>query len=72
MATLYTQCMLDDGFLAAGAFYASYAHQPSHVDSALSATDRAFSIIRSALDDGRVRSALRGPVAHGSPARRER
>jgi glutamate-1-semialdehyde 2,1-aminomutase len=61
--TLYTQCMLDAGFLAGAAFYPSLAHEPRHVDAALEATDRAFAAVRSAIADGSVRSKLRGPVA---------
>jgi len=61
--TLYTQCMLDEGFLAGGAFYPSLAHQPYHVDAALAATDRAFGVLRAAIADGTVRTRLRGPVA---------
>jgi glutamate-1-semialdehyde 2,1-aminomutase len=61
--TLYTQCMLDDGFLAGGAFYPSLAHQPHHVDAALEATDRAFGLLRTAIAHGTVRDRLRGPVA---------
>jgi glutamate-1-semialdehyde 2,1-aminomutase len=72
MATLFTQCMLDEGFLASGAFYASYAHQPAHVDSALEAGGRAFERIRSAANGGRLRDELRGGVAHAGPTRRGR
>jgi len=70
MATLYTQSMLDDGFLASGAFYATWAHRESQVDSALAASDRAFARIRDALDGDGVRKALRGPVAQAGPSRR--
>jgi glutamate-1-semialdehyde aminotransferase len=63
LRTLYTQCMLDEGFLAAGAFYPSLAHQAAHVDAALGATDRAFAVLTSALADGSLRARLRGPVA---------
>jgi glutamate-1-semialdehyde aminotransferase len=63
LATLYTQCMLDAGFLASGAFYPSFAHRPEHVDAALSATDRAFGALKSALSAGTLRDQLRGPVA---------
>jgi glutamate-1-semialdehyde aminotransferase len=66
MATLYTRCMLDAGFLASNAFYASYAHRPEHVKAALEASDRAFGRVRSALD----RDALPGAVARSSPGRR--
>ncbi|MGH8442915.1 MAG: aminotransferase class III-fold pyridoxal phosphate-dependent enzyme [Nevskiaceae bacterium] len=63
LATLYTQCMLDQGFLASGAFYASLAHAPEVVDAALAATNESFAELRRALDAGRVRKALRGRVA---------
>jgi glutamate-1-semialdehyde 2,1-aminomutase len=63
LRTLYTQCMLDEGFLASGAFYPSRAHTTSHVDQALAATDRAFATLREALADGSVGARLRGPVA---------
>lgn len=64
LATLYTQTMLDEGFLASGAFYPSYAHRERHVDAALDATHRAFARLRVALDRGRVRDGLRGPIAY--------
>jgi glutamate-1-semialdehyde aminotransferase len=63
LRTLYTQCMLDEGFLASGAFYPSFAHEPRHVDAALAATGRAFETVRSAMADGSVHARLRGPVA---------
>ncbi len=72
LMTLYTQCMLDQGFLAGGAFYPSFAHQQRHVDLALDATDRAFATLSAALGNGDVLARLRGPVAsaglRGSPA----
>ena len=64
MATLYTQEMLDAGFLASGAFYAMAAHRLEDVDAALDATDRAFGRIRKELEAGTLDKALRGPVAH--------
>lgn len=63
LRTLYTQCMLDAGFLASSAFYPSYAHRAEHVDAALAATDRAFATLSAALANGTVRAQLRGPVA---------
>ena len=65
MATLYTQEMLDAGFLASGAFYVMYAHTAEHVDRALEATEAAFARIGTAMQQGSVEQALRGPVAHG-------
>lgn len=61
--TLYTQCMLDQGFLAAGGFYPSLAHDTTIVDAALAATDAAFATLRTAIDEGSVRTRLRGPAA---------
>lgn len=63
LATLYTQCMLDQGFLAGGAFYPSLAHRPEHVDRALDATDRSFATLAAALVAGDAATRLRGPVA---------
>ncbi len=68
--TLYTQCMFDEGFLAAGGFYASYAHTDEVVDRALAASSRAFARVREALDSGSARQALRGEIAHSGPSRR--
>lgn len=62
--TLFTQSMLDRGFLAGGAFYPSYAHQPGHVSSYLDAVAEVFAEIRAAQEAGDVRERLRGPVAH--------
>lgn len=63
LATLYTQLMLDQGFLASGAFYPSYAHTEDHVDRALAASERAFATMAEALGAGDVRGRLRGPVS---------
>ncbi len=70
LASLYTQSMLDEGFLATGAFYASFAHRAAHVDAALEAGDRSFAKLFAALSRGDVASALRGPVAYAGPSRR--
>jgi glutamate-1-semialdehyde 2,1-aminomutase len=70
IATLYTQLMLDQGFLASGAFYATFAHQNEHVDAALAATDRAFAQIKEAIARDSVIRELRGPIAHVGLRRR--
>lgn len=69
--TLYTQWMLDEGFLASGAFYASFAHEEAQVDAALAATDRVFGKIATAIAGGTVKDQLRGPVAHSGLRRNE-
>jgi len=62
--TLFTQMMLQKGFLATNAFYASYAHQDHHVESYLSAVDETFAFIAMAIERGEVEKSLNGPVAH--------
>ncbi len=62
--TLFTQMMLDRGFLATSAFYAMYAHQDSHVDAYLAAVEEVFGTLADALQRNAVESQLRGPVAH--------
>lgn len=64
MRTLFTQLMLDRGFLATGAFYAMYAHGDAHVDAYLAAVEESFGVIARAVSDGTVEARLRGPVAH--------
>jgi glutamate-1-semialdehyde aminotransferase len=61
--TLFTQEMLQKGFLATNAFYASYAHQDHHVESYLKAVDETFAFIAGAIEKDEVEKLLRGPVA---------
>jgi glutamate-1-semialdehyde 2,1-aminomutase len=62
--TLFTQLMLDRGYLAKDAFYAMYAHTDAHIDGYLGACAEAFEIIAGAIGTGTVEQQLRGPVAH--------
>lgn len=62
--TLFTQLMLERGFLTTSGFYANYAHQPSHVESYFLAVDEAFAIIAKAIERNEVESLLKGPAAH--------
>ena len=64
MMTLFTQLMLDEGFLASSKFYANYAHQEEHVKSYLKAVERVFAIIADAQQKGIVERQLNGPIAH--------
>lgn len=61
--TLYTQMMLERGFLAGKSFYASYAHKESHVQQYLAVAADVFERIASGLDKGTLREMLKGPVA---------
>jgi glutamate-1-semialdehyde 2,1-aminomutase len=62
--SLFTQLMLERGFLASKAVYVTYAHSPEHVESYLTAVENTFSIIAAALEQGKVLDMLNGPVAH--------
>jgi glutamate-1-semialdehyde aminotransferase len=62
--TLFTQMMLERGFLASNAFYATYAHQDAHIDSYLAAVEETFCFLAEAIERDRVESHLKGPVAH--------
>lgn len=68
--TLYTQEMLDRGFLAGGSAYATCAYAGEDLDAYARATREAFSAIAAAeRSDGGVRGALRGGVKHAGFAR---
>ncbi|MFX0195112.1 MAG: aminotransferase class III-fold pyridoxal phosphate-dependent enzyme [Candidatus Hodarchaeota archaeon] len=62
--TLFTQKMLEKGFLATNAFYATFAHQDFHVDSYLTAVEDTFHFLARDIEKGRVEERLNGPVAH--------
>ena len=63
--TLFTQLMLDRGFLASRACYATFAHREEHVRTYLSAVEEVFQSLAGALDSsGKVMEMLKGPVAH--------
>jgi glutamate-1-semialdehyde 2,1-aminomutase len=62
--TLFTQLMLDRGFLASKAFYATFAHSDEHVDGFRAAVAESFQVLAAALRDDSVAAMLRGPLAH--------
>ena len=64
LKTLFTQLMLEKGFLASNAFYSSYAHKEEHVSGYLQALNDAFSFIADALNKGKPEKYLKGPVCH--------
>ena len=69
LLTLFTQEMLERGYLANGVFYPTAVHTPAMVEDYLRAADRVFAWLRERVDRGEVTSALRGPVAHAGFAR---
>jgi glutamate-1-semialdehyde 2,1-aminomutase len=67
--TLFTQIMLEKGFLAGKAFYATYAHKDHILEEYLQATQETFAILAVAIEHGTVMQMLQGPVAHTGFAR---
>jgi proline dehydrogenase len=63
LATLFTQIMLEKGYLAYNQFKPSFAHTKDHVDSYLAAVEDAFTSLAQALAHGNPASLLKGPIA---------
>lgn len=64
MKTLFTQFMLEKGYLATNAYYASYAHTPEKIADYLKVTGDCFRFLSKAVEENRVESELKGPVCH--------
>jgi glutamate-1-semialdehyde 2,1-aminomutase len=64
--TLFTQIMLEKGFLASKAFYSTYAHQDHHLESYFKAVGETFDFIAKAIKEENVENLLKGPVAHSA------
>ena len=62
--TLFTQLMLERGFLATKGFYATYAHQDEHVEKYLEMVEDVFEIIARTGEKRSLVEMLKGPVAH--------
>jgi glutamate-1-semialdehyde 2,1-aminomutase len=64
LTTLMTARMLDRGYLAAGGFNATLAHETRHVTAYLEALDEVFLELRQAIGKGNVAAQIGGPVKH--------
>ena len=64
LLTLFTQEMLNRGFLASKSVYVSYSHTEEHVRKYLENVDEVFGIIKEAIGKDNVYLLLKGPVAH--------
>lgn len=64
LKTLFTQVMLERGFLATNAFYASFAHKDIHIRKYLAEVDRSFRFLAKALRSGKPEKYLHGEVCH--------
>ena len=63
LTTLFTQDMLERGYLAYSQFKPSFAHQPSHIDAYMRAVDASFAMIADAIRAGDYEARLKGPCA---------
>ncbi len=63
LTTLFTQLMLDKGYLAYSQFKPSFAHQGYHIEEYLAAVTETFTILADAVEKGDAASRLSGPPA---------
>jgi glutamate-1-semialdehyde aminotransferase len=63
LTTLFTQLMLERGYLAYNQFKPSFAHTSEHVDSYLAVVEEVFGILAKAVIQPDLYTRLRGPVA---------
>jgi hypothetical protein len=63
LTTLFTQLMLDRGYLAYNQFKPSFAHTSEHVESYLATVEEVFDVLAKAITQKDLRARLRGPVA---------
>jgi len=64
LRTLYTQMMLERGFLGGTAIYPTVAHTDEIVNKYDQAIDKVFGQIAIAIKQDKVMESLKGPVAH--------
>ncbi|MFA5412035.1 MAG: aminotransferase class III-fold pyridoxal phosphate-dependent enzyme [Candidatus Micrarchaeia archaeon] len=64
ISTLFTQEMLERGYLASKSVYVSYAHKHEDVATYMGQVDEVFGLLKKAIDEGSVEKRLKGPVAH--------
>jgi len=63
LTTLFTQEMLERGYLAYSQFKPSFAHQPAHVAAYMQAVEATFTMIAESARAGDYASRLKGPCA---------
>jgi glutamate-1-semialdehyde 2,1-aminomutase len=62
--TLFTQLMLERGYLDRGHLYVTFAHKPEMVEQYLVTVEAVFRELEEAIRKDAVGSMLKGPVAH--------
>jgi len=69
LTTLYTQLMLEKGFLAGNVIYTTMAHTEEIIATYGQAIDEVFGKISQYINEGTVKQMLKGPVAYSGFAR---
>jgi len=64
LITLFTQEMLERGFLAKDSVYVSYSHKETDVEIYMSAVKEVFKKIKKGIDTNKISKMLKGPIAH--------
>lgn len=64
LRTLYTQCMLEKGFLATPMIYVTLAHTEDVIERFASAIDRCFAELAEHIQNKTVESSLKGDICH--------
>ncbi len=64
IATLFTQEMLQRGYLASRGLYASYAHSKDELNNYSEQVNDIFKILKKAVDTKIVEKMLKGPIVH--------
>lgn len=69
LKTLFTKLMLERGFLATTAFYASYAQKSEDVERYMRAVDEVFEILATLIQEDTIQAQLTTPVCHSGFSR---
>ncbi|MPM81721.1 3-aminobutyryl-CoA aminotransferase [bioreactor metagenome] len=64
LRTLFTQLMLQEGFLAGSAFYPTLAHTDELIERYAIAVDKVFAKLKWLIDQNMLEQTLNGPEAH--------
>jgi glutamate-1-semialdehyde aminotransferase len=64
LRTLFTQYMLERGYLTGPSVYATLAHTSEHVSNYLDTVDEVFDLITNHIRDNNIIASLKGPIVH--------
>jgi glutamate-1-semialdehyde 2,1-aminomutase len=64
LATLFTQHMLERGYLATTGMYTNYCHRPDQISTFLEEVTKVFKLIATSLENEEVEQQLKGPIRH--------